>query len=812
MRAIVRCRNVGILYRQVNPERDAPPIFTGTFVTDLAIPSGSLTAIVGPSGSGKSTLLSLISALKKPNYAGAEDGAELSLNLADSRRVDLLREEQPEPGDLGYVFQEAHLMKPLSAYMNFQAGGLVADKDVGYKTFRLFAQEAGFKGRDPAAALARTQISALSGGQAQRIAVGRALAADPELLVCDEPTSSLDSETGRAILTLIRSWAIEHGRTAIWVTHNIEQACEFADGFLVTTSGRVFADGNLPFRFDSDDLAARRAMLDAKLISFETTEPLCEAAIVPLAPMSNREPTFVVRLRHGLWSMRRRIQRCFSAANHAPDRSKARTQHASAALWTFLARCVFADMFRGRGTAADMPSHQTTPVVRSDNERRYAIRQFAAGLVGHVASFNNWGMTIILWIGMIALYAALVSLSAVDRYFDRRLSEPDVSHFIVAGSGRGQDGHDLFSATRLYDLQKQLVRDYAPATLVGLRPPQVFGRRSNLIAQFGRAKDGSCLPLSGDTELYAETLVASSEEPLYRDVFRGSASPQVAAQSGSPAAVVTEQFAKRLAPEDEAPTPEGFCYYDLGKTYVKIGRVVAALPGSGRNIYHVAFEDQTFLRLYRANPPTSAFDDRGRQRDPNYQTAAVYFDPSYAERLICEFLARTEQKATECAGVAKRASYVTNSDVLTQLSSLLGTANATRAIILAVILLFFVMIVISTVFALNAFVLENEKFLSILKAFRYRLLHILAIGWLQSGILLVFTLVILSAFLLFLDVTVVPRFAARFDIPVSWIELNPTMLLVSLVLIAALAASVIFVVLYLWWHRNRYVGEKLQKI
>src|SRR5437868_11972074 len=145
MSPIIYCRNVGIIYSHASLGSAEEPDLTGIYVTDLAIPRGSVTVIVGPSGSGKSTLLSLISALKKPNASAAEDRAELSLTLIDGRHIDFLREEQPEPGDIGYVFQEAHLMKPLSAYLNFQPGGLVAGKDVGNDTFSSFAAKAGFK-------------------------------------------------------------------------------------------------------------------------------------------------------------------------------------------------------------------------------------------------------------------------------------------------------------------------------------------------------------------------------------------------------------------------------------------------------------------------------------------------------------------------------------------------------------------------------------------------------------------------------------------------------------------------------------------
>src|SRR5205814_210088 len=158
------------------------------------IPRGSFTAVVGASASGKSTLLSLIACLKKPNVAACNGAPELIWGLSDGRSINLLKGEQVQAGDIGYVFQEPQLMKPLSAFANFQAAGLIAGNEVSIEKFRAFTDQAGFwgtgKGTDREVnSLSRKPIGLLSGGQAQRIAVGRALAADPELLVCDEPTS-----------------------------------------------------------------------------------------------------------------------------------------------------------------------------------------------------------------------------------------------------------------------------------------------------------------------------------------------------------------------------------------------------------------------------------------------------------------------------------------------------------------------------------------------------------------------------------------------------------------------------------------------
>lgn len=179
---------------------------------NLKIEDGEFVAIMGPSGSGKSTLMYLLGALDKPNggsiFHGDQDVATCNSNgLADlrGRRI-------------GFVFQMFSLMPTLSALENVELP--MVFQRMPHAKRRVRAAEllelVGMADR------AKHLPKELSGGEQQRVAIARALANDPDLLLADEPTGNLDSETGLQIIELLRQLNLERGMTEILVTHDKE--------------------------------------------------------------------------------------------------------------------------------------------------------------------------------------------------------------------------------------------------------------------------------------------------------------------------------------------------------------------------------------------------------------------------------------------------------------------------------------------------------------------------------------------------------------------------------------------------------------
>ena len=192
---------------------------------DYSIASGQFVAIVGPSGSGKSTLLGLLAGLDAPSTGSiVVDGTDITTLSED--RLARLRGEK-----IGFVFQFFHLVPSLTAFENVLIPMEISGRRDAAARARQLLGEVGLTDR------AHHYPSQLSGGEQQRIAIARALANDPPIVLADEPTGNLDSSTGRHIMELLMRVHRARGTTLVLVTHDAELAA-LADSRLVLRDGR----------------------------------------------------------------------------------------------------------------------------------------------------------------------------------------------------------------------------------------------------------------------------------------------------------------------------------------------------------------------------------------------------------------------------------------------------------------------------------------------------------------------------------------------------------------------------------------------
>ncbi len=179
---------------------------------DLTIEQGEIVALMGPSGSGKSTLMHILGALDTPTSGmAAFDGQSLQ-QLSENQLVTLRGRK------VGFVFQTFNLVPTLSAQKNVELPMIF----LGVPKRKRAARAKELLTKVGLADRIRHKPNELSGGERQRVAIARALANNPEIILADEPTGNLDTETGGTILELLRRLSVDDGKTVVLVTHDPE--------------------------------------------------------------------------------------------------------------------------------------------------------------------------------------------------------------------------------------------------------------------------------------------------------------------------------------------------------------------------------------------------------------------------------------------------------------------------------------------------------------------------------------------------------------------------------------------------------------
>jgi len=223
---LIQFRDVSKIYH--TGKVDFPALDQVSFTVE----AGEFLSIAGPSGSGKTTILNIVGCLDRPTagsfHFNDRNIAEQSSNqLADIRRH-----------HIGFVFQTFNLIPVLSAFENVEFP-LLMKGDMSPRERKRLAEEmlaevglAGFRNRKPAE---------MSGGQQQRVAIARALVKQPSLVLADEPTANLDSQTGREILELMKTMNEKTGTTFLFSTHD-RMVMDRADRLILLKDGKISSD------------------------------------------------------------------------------------------------------------------------------------------------------------------------------------------------------------------------------------------------------------------------------------------------------------------------------------------------------------------------------------------------------------------------------------------------------------------------------------------------------------------------------------------------------------------------------------------
>jgi putative ABC transport system ATP-binding protein len=213
---------------------------TVLFGIDLDLYAGETTFIVGESGSGKTTLISILSAILTPE---AGTVAALGHDLTGGKVSSLAKFRRDS---IGFVFQQFNLLPPLTATENAAIPLLAAGlpRREAERRARELLQQLGIGPQ------ADRLPNAMSGGQQQRVAIARALVHNPRIVVCDEPTASLDAKAGQEVMAILHDIAAQPGRAVLIVTHDT-RTFHYADRIVGLEDGRIISDRRGPFK-DTD--------------------------------------------------------------------------------------------------------------------------------------------------------------------------------------------------------------------------------------------------------------------------------------------------------------------------------------------------------------------------------------------------------------------------------------------------------------------------------------------------------------------------------------------------------------------------------
>ena len=197
--------------------------------TSLEIERGKFTAIVGRSGSGKSTLLHLIGGLDRPDEGKVWIEGKDIFALKDDRLAAFRRKK------IGFIFQDYNLIPSLNVWENIVLPLGLDNRKVKREDVQEVLEKIGLTDKE------ETMPNALSGGQKQRTAIARALVTRPAIILADEPTGNLDSQTELEVMSLMKSCVTDFGQTLVMITHD-EMIAQMADRVIEISDCKVVSD------------------------------------------------------------------------------------------------------------------------------------------------------------------------------------------------------------------------------------------------------------------------------------------------------------------------------------------------------------------------------------------------------------------------------------------------------------------------------------------------------------------------------------------------------------------------------------------
>ena len=568
MQFIIEARNVGCIYSSNSKEGLEDDASGGVRVTALKVPSIGITTITGPSGSGKSTLIGLLSGLRQENSDSPKNEKLLKFEKFD-RSYSLLDPKNFQRGDFGFVFQEAQLLKSIPAKLNAEMAAKSTGQKLENSTIASLATELGiFEKLDK-------KTAALSGGQAQRLACIRALSIGPDVLVCDEPTSSLDKQTGHLLMQTIKAWAESEQKAVLWVTHDLGLAAEFSDFLIRVDKGAVECNNDgTPFNLASLSKAEIHAQIAAPALS-----KLIEV------------PEKVATLQQ-------------TETNEEKNKQVTKSGEGFAA---FCFRMAIFEIYGGDQN-------------RVSNGANFQV--IFNKLFGAFSRSMTWAICL----GIVVLFALFSLWGATKSYFDAELKTmPPHFKFFTQGDVK-------LNIKYLLELQQRIRRT---ANLEG-NDPFIFGRREIGLQKIWEPSETGCSEVTKQSS-YVAMMVFNEREPLFKSQFAKLRETHI--DESSPYIIATkalkiklEDYRTRNAlPAGENKDVLSICVDFLGEGIeFSVKPFQGLIPGGSDRTMEIAMP----VHFYR---DALIEVDPDKYRIDTFSNSAVYFDPNSRKKILCAF-------------------------------------------------------------------------------------------------------------------------------------------------------------------------------
>lgn len=823
----------------------------GVSIDCLDIPSGCVFAILGATGSGKSTLLNLLGGLEPPK-ARAPD-AKLIFNPPSSKPVDLMKGLGlgAALSNVGFVFQSGHLMRDATVSANLAVSRAAARLPIDGTSIEALCHSLRLR-----TGIASDRARILSGGEAQRVAVGRALLRDPDVVLADEPTASLDPAFGTQVMAALSAWqlAARQRRALIWVTHNYEEAAKFADRVIVLRGGRLcpgfeepcdnprdprvlqtWVDGYDGVEPDSATVARIKAeaaeALDGYALRSEGTSCRAKPVRWPRLALAGKLAASELLSNPLIDSddpPRRWLERLTAFSRNAPNISGA-TAFMRDAIGPRLA------VVASAGALAIVAESDRLPAS-------YAMFALLTAIIGAVAAIlwpvlqraEGFGQVIIYTVLLMALAGLEQGTRVLDASYVRKMNTPELSHLVLNGSRISEQ----LTPHRLAQIGCEMESRGIAPLVVGRSgeaceqrreikagapfPPNntIFGRWDTRGIAVARRTDRTSVEpdracASAQSIGNFAAIVADPEEPVFRmigsDVVPpdGNALIRVGninlnrrANEDIPLIGASRAFViNALNFRDNVNRDPFICVKFKDWRVVRIAHVLDQLPSDGEAEYQMLFPPPLHFEALRQRYESPQVRE---QMTAAYDTVAIYLSPAMAAETLQYVAELASHNADTRAGLVAEPGF---KKIKAAIDGWAISRGIARTAILGALALSSILIVV----AMANRITENDKGLCVMRAFGMRFTDVFLFVWLQALIFFVTggALGLLIVYLAW------PGLAARvfgaFDVGTDSFPPGPVLLLSYSLFAAAMTISCL-VATGLWWSRSKQIAQRLQRL